>query len=372
MGRSHDGLGSRDKEIAVTGFVLRIFFSGLIAMLPNAEGTEVTVLLISTQHEHLMAEGTAVPPHSPLLLARSGNCTGTCITDKTSIAKYLYSGKPLQQAEAALDGALQDGASWRLSNSDLSIVGPVAPLVIRKNVRAHDEEGALQSVPETAAQREDFSWVASLPQIAPGIQGFKDLTMSPDAPPGCLVAARLKLRSGKLFTYSLIRIDGQVRPIHFLKPSGDGPEAPYAQALASWVAAEIQVPGEFVEIAETNFDDPSKTRSMRLYPQNGLVEMAILNLPPFQAPDPNVAPPPPAPGQHFQTYYSLVKTPPSPANRLIPYTTTPTASEPQVNWASVHPRGADWSNLLEQLGLNARGKAPYDLSLCPIVRNNNF
>jgi len=355
----------------MTEFVLRIFFSGLIAILPDANGTEVTVLAVNTPHEYSLADGATLPHHTPFIITRAANCLGDCGTeDRPSIATFLYRNQPPQQAAAALNGALQGGGAWHLSGSDLTLIGPTGPLSIRNDVRGQTETGTLQLVPTTPAEREDITWVASLPELAPGTEGFKAAVTGSAAPPEELVAARLKLSGGNMYTYALAKIDGKARPTHFRKPSGEGPAASYAQALATWVAVDIRVAGSFVELVEKSFADGTQRRSMKLYPQEGLVEMAILNLPPYETPAPNAEAPLPLPGQHFQVYYDLVKTVPEPSERLVPFTTTPTASEPQVDWATLHPRQAMWSDLLEQINLSPRGKAPYDLSLCPIVRND--
>lgn len=354
----------------MTEFVLRIFFSGLIALQPSTDGKEVTVLLVNTPHEYAMAGGTTLPHHTPIVLARAANCQGQCITDaQASIAEFLYANKTPQQAATALTGALMGGGAWKLAGSDLKLVGADEPLTIVDNARAQTESGTLQLVPTTVQEREDISWVADLSAIAPGTEGLK-AALSGTAPPSDLIAARFKLRNGKMFTYSLVKIDGKARPVRFRKPSGEGADAPYSQALANWVAVDIHVAGEYVELEETKFSDSTQKRSMKLYPQNGRVEIAILNLPPFEAPDPEAVAPLPAPGQHFQIYYDLVKTPPASADRLVPHTATPSSSEPQVDWAALHPKGVLWwSDLLEQINLSPRSKSPYDVTLCPIVRD---
>jgi hypothetical protein len=355
----------------MTDFVLRIFFSGLIALQPSADGKEVTVLLINTPHEYVMAGGATLAHHTPIVLARAANCQGTCVTDAhPAIAQFLYASKTPQQASAALTGALLGGGAWKLAGSDLAVIGAGEPLTIVSDVRGQAENGTPQMVPTTAQEREDFSWVADLSAIAPGTEGFR-AALSGSAPPSDpLIAARFKLRSGKLFTYSLVKIDGKARPVRFRKPSGEGADVPYAQALANWVAADIRISGEFVELVETKFTDSTQQRSMKLYPQDGRVEIAILNLPPFEAPAPDAEAPLPAPGQHFEIYYDLVKTPPAVADRLVPHTAAaPSASEPQIDWATLHPKAKLWSDLLEQLNLSPRGKSPYDVTLCPIVRD---
>ncbi len=353
----------------MTEFVLRIFFSGLIAFVPNSNGTEMNVVLAHTPHEYTLADGATLPHHYPILLARAGRCEGTCVTpDKQGIAGYLFANKTASQAETSLNHALQGGGAWALSGSDLTLAGPVEPLAVRIGVRGRDDNGALLPVPRTAAEREDFTWVPDLSEIAPESNGFKESLTLAEPPPGCTVAARLKLRSGKLFTYSLVKIDSKALPVHFRKALGDAPDAPYAQAVANWVAAEIRVPGDSVDIIDQNFNDSSKQRAMKLHPVNGVVEIALLNLPPYEEPDPAAPAPEPLPGQHFQVFYDLVKRPPAYAARLVPHrTTTPSPSEPQIDWNSLHPKQGWSSELLEQLGLNPRGKGPYDLAICPII-----
>jgi hypothetical protein len=352
------------------GFVLKIFFSGLIAFLPSADGKELTVLLVNSRH-HVLADGTAMPHHLPLLLARAGSCENACVTDDhTAIAQFLFSNKTQQQAVSALNTAIVGGGAWKLAGSELSLAGPEEPLALRTGVR-QVVDGVMSPVPHSPQEREDFTWVAQLSAVAPGSGGFKSsLTASDEPPPGCVIAARLRLRSGKVFTYSLVKIDGKARPVHFRKPSGDGPEAAYAQAMANWVAAEIHVPGDTVEVVDQNFDDSSRHRSMKLHPQDGVVELAILNLPPYETPAPDAVPLPPQPGQHFQIFYDLAKSPAPPADRLVPHlAASPSASDPQEDWNMLHPRDAQWSNLLEGLTLNPRGKkGPYDMALCPMLR----
>src|SRR2546430_46214 len=131
------------------------------------------------------------------------------------------------------------------------------------------------------------------------------------------------------------------------KPSP--PSMAQSSAGANWVAAEIHVPGDSVEIIDQNFSDSTKRRSMKLHPQDDVVEIAVLNLPPFEAPAPDAVAPTPAPGQYFQIYYDLVKSPPARADRLGPFATSAAgATDPQGDWGTLHPRQLLWSNLVEQ------------------------
>lgn len=352
-------------------FVLRIFFSGLIAFVPGDDGKELNVLLVQTPHAYELANGATLAHHRPLLLARAATCEGTCKTDdaQASIAQFLYARKTPEQALSALNQAILGGGAWQLTGSELSLNGPTGPLNIHTGVRRRDENDALNRVPRTVQEREDFSWVADINEIAPDSEGYRSSLTQPGNP-GNLVAARLRLRSGKIMTYSVIKIDGNARPIHFRKPSGDGPEAPYAQALANWVEATIHVSGDSLEIVDRDFAEPTRLRSMKLHPQDGVIELALLNLPPYETPDPDAPAPSPRPGQHFQIYYDLAKTPPAQADRLVPHQALlPLASDPQTEWSSLHPKDAMWSDLLENLGLSPRGKGPYEVALCPVTRD---
>ncbi|HEX7807751.1 MAG TPA: hypothetical protein VF608_03480, partial [Thermoanaerobaculia bacterium] len=167
----------------------------------------------------------------------------------------------------------------------------------------------------------------------------------------------------------VIKVDGKSRPIHFRKPSGAGPDLPYSQALANWVEAKITVQGDTLEIVDQDFREPSRQRTMTLEPQNGVIEIAILNLPPYETPDPEAPSPSPQPGQHFQIYYDLTNSAPALGDRPVPYQSLTPASEPQADWDALHPKALMWSNLLERLGLAPRGKGPYEVALCPVTRD---
>lgn len=345
-------------------FVLRIFFSGLILFSPSKDGKELTVLLVNTPHATKLADGTLLPHHMPLLVARARSCEPECAARDAAIAQFLFAGKGVDAASDALQAAVLGGGAWQLSGSDLSLRGAEAPLNIVTNSRGRKADGSLEAIPTTAAEREDFSWVPKMSDVLGGSVAVRPELLS-DHPPAALIAARLRLHSGRVFTYSVIRVDGKVRPIHF-RTSETAPDASFAQALAGWAEAEIHIPGDVVEVVDQNLNTGAK-RSMKLHPQEGVVEMAILNLPPFKEPSPDAAAPLPKPGQHFEAYYSLLAALPAPAKRVVPHLPrTLAASDPQVDWVALHPRDALWSDLLEKLGLSPRSRAPYDLVLCPM------
>lgn len=353
-------------------FLLRILFSGLIAVVPSEDGTELTVLLLNVDHGYETSDGLELAHHKPLLIARAGNCTGQCPTEDAAIAAYLYSDKTTSAAAASLAEATSGGGAWALSGSDLSIVkgsstDPALPaLVYRTNVRG-TVNGNPKIIPTTSSEREDFTWIADLDQICPSCE--IDQSVLGSQPPA-IVAARLRLRSGNVFTYSVARIGGNVTPVHFKRLDGTGSESAYTQSVASWMAADIEISGDSVEIVEEKFDN-STGRSMTLTPDaNDKVEIAVLNLPPFVPPASSTNPAA-DPGKHFEMYYDLAQTPPAQAARLVPRAGAATGapSYAEVNWQTVHPSESVWSDLLNKLRLEI-GRGPYDQLLCPIGKEN--
>ena len=350
-------------------FLLRILFSGMIVFVPSEDRTEVTVLLLNIDHSHHVSDGTALDAHTPLLIARAGDCTGQCPKRDTDIAQFLYADKTQSQAEDALEAAVQGGGAWALAGSDLSIrkgsttAAELPALVLRQNVRG-TVNGVPALIPTTATEREDYSWISDLRKICPTGCGL-DPALFGTNPPAGLIAARLKLRTGTVSTFAVARIGTDVTPVHFMRLDGQGTPSPYSQALATWAAADIQVSGDSVEIVETTFAGGAG-RSMLLEPDtNGKVEVAVLNLPSF-VPPATSSNPNPGIGKHFEKYYDLAVTPPAIATRLVPKAGGLSgASYPSVDWQLIHPATAVGSDLLSSLRLEI-GRSVYEKILCPI------
>jgi hypothetical protein len=350
-------------------FLLRILFTGLIAFVPSADGKEVTVLLLNVPHEQHLSDGTELAHHKPLLIARAGSCSGDCPKRDADIAAYLYNDKSLAVAQDSLEEAVGGGGAWALNGSDLSLSkgsssAPDLPaLSITRNVRPV-VNGIPAIIPTTAAEREDFSWVADLKQVCPTACTF-DSSMLGTTPAG-IVAARLHLRSGKVFTYSVIRSGSDVTPVYFQRLDGQGNASPYTQAVAAWVGADIEVSGDDITIDESSFGG-SAGRSMTLTPDSsGKMEVAVLNLPPF-VPPASTSTAPPEVGKHFEMFYELDQTPPAAETRLVPFTgAAGSASFPTVDWSSIHPSSSVYSDLLNKLRLDVNRSA-FERILCPPI-----
>jgi hypothetical protein len=354
-------------------FILRILFSGLITFVPSADGKEVTVLLLNVPANHHVSNGTSLQQHKPLLIARAGNCTGACPTDDAAIAEFLYKDQTSTAALDSLEAACANGAAWQITGSDISLsksseeADDLPDLILHTGVRG-TVNGHPAPIPTTAAERADYSWIADLKQL--GTSGFSMNANVLSTPPPATIAARFRLRSGKVFTYSIARIGSDVTPVRFERLDGSGSASPYSQAIASWVAADVEISGDSVEIVDEKFNGGTG-RTMTLSPdENGKVEVAVLNMPPFVPPatSSNNAP---EVGKHFEMYYELAQTPPSAATRLVPRAgaASSVGAYAQIDWADIHPSGEVSSDLLTALRLDV-GRGPYDRLLCPPSNNN--
>lgn len=349
----------------MNSFVLSILFTGLMAFVPNENGTEVTVLLLKSDHYHT-SDGSAMPAHKSLLFARAGNCTGSCVTNDTNIASFTYKDQASSAALDSLAYALGNGSAWVISGSDITVQNTAGganlpALNVIDDVRG-TANGHPNVIPTTSTERRDFSWIPSLTQLcASGCAIRTDLlnTIPPD-----LIAARFKISSGDLYTYSVARLGSDVTPVHFKRLDGDGSASSYTQAITSWTGVNIEVTGDSVQFVETRYDGGTG-RTMTLSPDaSNKIEVAVVNLPPFVPPasTTNAAP---QVGKHFEMYYELLQNPPAREARLVPRVGAPgNVSVPQVTWSSVHPSTAVDSVLLTRLRLDT-ARSLYDRIICP-------
>lgn len=346
-------------------FVFRILFSGLMAFIPNENGTEATVVLLNANHYHT-SDGAAMPPHQPILFVR-GNCSGDCVDDDATIASFIFRDQSEAVALDSLAYALGNGSAWWISGSDLRVqksgsgAANLPALNIRRDLRG-TVNGQPQIVPTTASEARDFSWIPKLQQLC-GSGCTIDPDLLDNVPPG-IVAARFKIDSGDLYTHSIARVGSDITPVSFKHLDGTGSTAAYVQAVTSWVGLEIPVTGSSVQLVETKHDGGTG-RSMTLSPDaSGKVEVAVVNLPPF-VPPASASNESPQVGKHFEMYYELLQNPPDRAARLVPRAGAPSGTTvPQVSWTSVHPASSVDSVLLNRLRMEP-GRSLYDRTLCP-------
>jgi hypothetical protein len=352
----------------VSTFVLRILFTGLMAFIPNENGTEVTVLLLNSNHYHT-SDGAAMQPHKAVLYARPGSCNGDCVNDDTTIAGDTFRDQSPAAALDSLIHALGGGSAWDLSGSDIAVqkssgAANLPALQIRDDVRG-TVNGQPKIIPTTPTEREDVSWIPALQQLCTSGCSL-DSDLLANVPPD-IVAARFTINSGNLSTYSIARLGSDVTPVYFKRLDGTGSTSSYVQAIATWVGLDIEVTGDSVDFVETKHDG-STGRSMTLSPDtSGKVEVAVVNLPPLVPPasSSNDAP---EVGKHFEMYYELLDNPPARETRLVPRAGAPSGTTiPQVTWTSIHPSSAIQSELLNRLRFEP-GRSLYDHVICPPVQ----
>ena len=348
-------------------FILRLLFSGLMVFVPNEDGTELDVLLLNVDHAYQSSDGTSIGHHKAMILANAGSCTGTCPTGDAEIAEFFFPDQSATVAVDSLETALAGGGAWVLDGSQLTLrkgnanAAELPALIFRDGVRT-------TFIPTTSTEREDYTWLASLKQICGTPCNDLNADVLAAQPPSGLVAARFRLRSGNVFTYSVAKIGSNVTPVHFKRLDGQGSVSPYSQAVAGWMGADVAITGENVEIVETGFDG-SAGRTMKLAPDaSDRVEVAVVNLPPIVPPTGPFTGTP-DPGKHFEAFYNVVETPPASETRLVPYPgpADPNASYSQVTWQSVHPQSALYSPLLNGLRIDI-GRTLSEPVLCPPSR----
>jgi hypothetical protein len=343
-------------------FVVRILFTGLMAFLPNENGTEVTVLLLNADHYHT-SDGAAMQAHKPILFARAGSCSGSCVNNDSNIASFMFRDQSSSAAADSLAYALGNGSGWIIQGSDIAVQKSSGaanlPAFQRiDNVRG-TENGQPKVVPTTSTERTDLSWIPRLQQLCGGGCAI-DSDLLDTVPPG-LVAARFKINSGDLYTYSLARLGSNVTPVNFKRLDGTGNASSYVQAITSWVGLDIEVTGTSIDFVETKHNG-STGRTMTLSPDtSGKVEVAVINLPPF-VPPASTNNDAPQVGKHFEMYYELLQNPPAREARLVPRAGTAS----NVSWTTVHPSNAVDSVLLNSLRLEP-GRSLYDRTICPPV-----
>jgi hypothetical protein len=334
------------------GFILKVFFSGLIAFVPSENGKELTVLLLDAPQARHGSSHAGIAEHKPVLLARAAGCDGNCTRTNRAVSTFLY--PDLLSAAASNESlalAIDRGVVWQLAGSDLSLGIPKEGVKLTRTVSSKGK-----SVPDNESERADFGWVASLTAIDPAV-GKLDPAIFSAHPPKGLIVARLKLTSGDVSTYSVIQVNGKVMPIDFRPLAGNGTS--YTRAVASWVQAEIHVPGNSLKIVETNFAG-GKKREVSLKPLNGAIDIAVLNV---SQPPTSKRTAMPEPGLHFARFWDLTAGPPASGARPIPQ--FPLAQVEKRDFEALHVDSARRkSDLLHAIFPDPR--SPYDQILCPM------
>lgn len=310
--------------------ILRIYFIGLIAFVPSQNGRETTVIVERARDGHIAADGHHVPPHMPLLLAR-GRCEGDCRTDPRRIAEFLFElpGQPNTRASLRqLDSALEGGGAWILDDVELVFDIPTAadsprqPLAYEWPPAADGPpEQAKAALPADENEARNFGWIASMRVLAPAAATIHPRVLAGDPSLG-LVAARLVIDQGALLTNRLVEIDGVVAPLAFQPVSLHMPVM-LPRAFAQWITLDIPLSQAACRKSIGVTARPlgsGQTLTMKVTPEctpGSTVEMAIVNLPSWQAAHRSTITHPSSHGSHFELFYKLAESLPACADRPV-------------------------------------------------------
>ena len=257
-------------------FLLRLFITGLVALVPSADGKNLTLVV-----QELRADD---PKHIPMLLFP---CKAAgCAYDVAYIAKGLNLKENINNdgllfwETETFGGVRMKGMEVFISNlppGALSLVGA------RRSNRLLDWLGA---VPQTRTEGMDISWVPSMKNIVP-----RAGTMGPQFiwdPSEKEVAGILKLHDiqGEVKSYSFSKtlesvpggLDTFVRSLSFkTKHSWIGSPR---QVVTDTAVIEIPIYSSYIELSVQPFGG-SRSDIVKVEPTKGIVNVLIANLTPI-------------------------------------------------------------------------------------------
>lgn len=351
------------------GFVLKIYFLGLISFVPAADGGDLTVLLVDGRNGYSLSDGTWMAAHEPLLLVRSNRCEGDCRGGFQPIADFLYQIAPEENARR-LTQAIGGGGAWWLDGSDLTLDYPEPDGRSRPGLRIAGRGRTLPAMAAAAqlpAAPEDlrhFGWVTEIGSIVPSAARVDPDVLAPRPQKG-LIAARLTLADGEVTTERLVSIDDEVVALEFRPLRQERAQNPDRRPAADRVAITIQVPGCEATIGERRFDG-GPGRTMTVFPEkcdgSEVVEVAVVNLtgdsfgPLARHHSIEMI------GMHFEMYYELAHMRPPNSLRPVPLPAMRLARSAEDD-DNPPPPELDESRLLTSLGLPGRGV--HSRPLCP-------
>jgi len=277
-------------------FVLRLIFSGLIALVPivDQQGKEqgMTLLLLKADH------------HKPIVGMIVGQCVeGDCARP---------AGSTPQPA-----GSTPLGLYWKLVDEGLSLTLAKAD---RWQVPATTKLTGgcpLMHFPENVADTADRGWILRLDDLFPG-KGKID----PDClgeRQHCPIVARFTVHNGQLSACHLVHgemrtptgttlvMDDLEKPIDMVAAFSFGGTDLTPRAIADAVMVEIEVAAPYLELESRSMIDGSLTRA-KLEPVDGKMTLVVSNN--------DFHRPPTGKHEHFEHYYELAQIPE--ANKVVP------------------------------------------------------
>ncbi len=290
-------------------FILRLFITGWVALVPELAGGPLNVIVPNAVERSHFAVLSFDPKD---VVSTSGR------NDWQGIAQALNGGS--------------DGAGWLLAGERLSIPGRAfLPLALEHSFTSGGARPVtgMGAIPVTEEESWDFTLVPDLGKVA-SVDGRVDETLI-SHPTRERVNALLSLTQGYVRTYSLARdLDsggqdaGDVLALGF--SSSGSPPASCAGALAEMIVVEIPVAAQSIRVEAAAFaGGPVSWVTLRPQPGATTVDLLLGNLPKAQRlrADQRLA------SGHFAHYYELLATAPQAAQRVVPVL-CPSVAEPRA------------------------------------------
>lgn len=333
------------------GFILKVYLLGLIAFVPSKDGSQITILLVDASRGFTTSDGSVFPPHYPVMLASAGNCHPSCASEIATIGPHVYMKAPVtdplvlmpssDDPAGSLEKLVAGGGAWALSGSQIWLThrvpeGRSAPSSLQmatgRPAATGRTTGQLATMPGSAQETADFSWVAEMPRVSPAA-GEVDPDCLRARPTRCPLAGRLTLAAGTFKTHKLTEFEpasggGGIAEFAFAPMVAAAPTPGYTQAIADWTVVEIAIPSCEATFSMLPFDGRGDARMVTLSPRacdgEAVVEVALLNLPDpsqLESLGAHAHSAATGDGSHFEIFYELSKDRPAPANRSIPRVT---------------------------------------------------
>lgn len=262
-------------------FTVRVQTAGLVALVPDASGHALTILLVDARERMTAKNGCTIPIHQPQLVWKAGSCSCTGFPDDPCTLSSTVLGPDVKTWDVRIEA--QGAAAAATKVLDLGGLldqrpGDPAPPRHRPNDPPPRGWGA--------------EWSLLLTEIQPEAEATQVRKKCFAEVPGddCPVAARLALDHGKLQTCRLGEIevgkDPDGHPVNLTYTfgayslNGQGKVKTYtSRALpAVWEVAWEQA-GTGIKVVMAPAGKPQEARSVTLRPKAGEVVLDFMNLP---------------------------------------------------------------------------------------------
>jgi hypothetical protein len=277
----------QDREVTMAGDLLvRLIFSGLIAFAPvtfhespgGLPSSGIVALMPEALGDTYAADGCPLPEHIPGLFISAEYCwkvsrwpihfpfwlptISPCRMDPELALKL---GDPLPSLKIRFSERLR---GWQIS----LFPGPLADPPPTGTAPA--PRSRWQYCPRNPGEETDPSWI-------PDISGMDQADSTCLSGAGCRLAARAKIRGGKLLTCHLLRspTDNRIAAFRFQEDSAFWSLGHQVQAVADTTMLDLRFAQPWLGVHFERLGDPDKSFNLLLTPLNGQIQLWVADLP---------------------------------------------------------------------------------------------